>query len=525
MSGPRPSRAWSAAILAAAAAYYAAIVCHSSFVTAATRYFLLVDDAMISMRYARNLVHGHGLVWNPGEAPVEGFTNPLWTLLMAAVHLLPLPPHRLTLVVQVIGAGILVGLLMVVRGLAMRLLEHGRGVGGRPEWTSRLPIIAMALVGFYFPLAYWTLTGMEVGLLALITTAATSMLLSGRRLPALYALLGIGVLVRMDFVVTLLTLAALGATLHPAGRAKHLALGIGTALATLALLTSARLIYFHDLLPNTYYLKLTGYPTGLRVIRGAWALVGSVLRSNGLLALVPIGALLIARENARRALMVVVAPFLAQCAYSVWVGGDAWEDAIPCNRYLAIATPGLLVAAAWTVTVVAGRLDPRGRLGPVPATGLALAALLAIAPFRATLLLDPLPGMQKNQDLVIRALAVRAMTQPGATVAATGIGTIGYYSERSVVDLLGKCDRHIARLPMHRAVGQNPLTYFFPGHLKWDYRYSLGVLKPDIVCQLWENPADAAPYLRDYVVLRAAVDRSAVQMAARRGSERVRWPR
>ena len=30
------------------------------------RYFNLFDDAMISMRYAWNLAHGLGLIWNPG---------------------------------------------------------------------------------------------------------------------------------------------------------------------------------------------------------------------------------------------------------------------------------------------------------------------------------------------------------------------------------------------------------------------------------------------------------------------------
>ncbi len=36
---------------------------------------LIFDDAFISYRYARNLADGFGLVWNLGEAPVEGFTN------------------------------------------------------------------------------------------------------------------------------------------------------------------------------------------------------------------------------------------------------------------------------------------------------------------------------------------------------------------------------------------------------------------------------------------------------------------
>ena len=42
-----------------------------------------VDDAYISFRYARNLVEGLGLVYNPGER-IEGYTNFLWTLMAAA---------------------------------------------------------------------------------------------------------------------------------------------------------------------------------------------------------------------------------------------------------------------------------------------------------------------------------------------------------------------------------------------------------------------------------------------------------
>ena len=44
----------------------------------------LTDDAFISFRYARNLLEGHGLVWNPGER-VEGYSNFLWVLELAAV--------------------------------------------------------------------------------------------------------------------------------------------------------------------------------------------------------------------------------------------------------------------------------------------------------------------------------------------------------------------------------------------------------------------------------------------------------
>lgn len=49
----------------------------------------LLDDAFISMRYAANIADGAGLVFNAGER-VEGYSNPLWTLILSAARLLGL---------------------------------------------------------------------------------------------------------------------------------------------------------------------------------------------------------------------------------------------------------------------------------------------------------------------------------------------------------------------------------------------------------------------------------------------------
>ncbi|MCC7355143.1 MAG: hypothetical protein IT330_15470, partial [Anaerolineae bacterium] len=49
-----------------------------------------------------------------------------------------------------------------------------------------------------------------------------------------------------------------------------------------------------------------------------------------------------------------------------------------------------------------------------------------------------------------------------------------YFSERYGVDLLGKSDRHIAHLPVTDEGAK-------AGHNKFDFAYSLGVLKPDLV--------------------------------------------
>lgn len=64
-----------------------------SIVVAATVRFNLspFEDAAMLMRYAQNLANGHGLVWNVGEAPVDGATDFLFTIFVAALTALGTP--------------------------------------------------------------------------------------------------------------------------------------------------------------------------------------------------------------------------------------------------------------------------------------------------------------------------------------------------------------------------------------------------------------------------------------------------
>ena len=63
------------------------------------RVFTLWDDGMISMRYAKNLAEGAGLVWNVDGDRVQGFSNLGLTLFMAALHLLPISAEKMPLLV------------------------------------------------------------------------------------------------------------------------------------------------------------------------------------------------------------------------------------------------------------------------------------------------------------------------------------------------------------------------------------------------------------------------------------------
>ncbi|HEV2104580.1 MAG TPA: hypothetical protein VGU27_02535, partial [Candidatus Eisenbacteria bacterium] len=76
---PGARRASAPATLAIAALGVAALLLHA-------RHYLpfLADDALISLRYARRLLDGHGLTWTDGDR-VEGYSNLLWILAASAL--------------------------------------------------------------------------------------------------------------------------------------------------------------------------------------------------------------------------------------------------------------------------------------------------------------------------------------------------------------------------------------------------------------------------------------------------------
>ncbi len=110
--------------------------------------WFLCDDAYIGFRYVRNLVEGHGLVFNPGEY-VEGYTNFLWLLELAAIWALTgIPPeHAAPFLSVACTVGTLAAMLWWV--YRMPSLPH-RGLVG---W------MALGLVCSSATVAVWTSAG------------------------------------------------------------------------------------------------------------------------------------------------------------------------------------------------------------------------------------------------------------------------------------------------------------------------------------------------------------------------------
>ncbi|MBN1293371.1 MAG: hypothetical protein JXB48_16140, partial [Candidatus Latescibacteria bacterium] len=112
-------------------------------------------------------------------------------------------------------------------------------------------------------------------------------------------------------------------------------------------------------------------------------------------------------------------------------------------------------------------------------------------------------------------------TTPDAKIAVTWAGAIPYFSGRYVVDILGKTDKVIAHMEMRKPkADDNKWTFFLPGHLKYDYRHSIGELKPDAVLQFWGDLDEANEYMAGKYIKLMAGDKF---IFLRTDSDKVLW--
>lgn len=506
------------AILAVQLVWCLGLLWRSSVVVEGQRVFCLFDDAMISMRYARNWAGGLGLVWNAGER-VEGYTNFLWTAVMAGVHALGWSGSAACLAMQLLGIGCVLWCSIETWRLARfaGLWSHAR-------------FYAVLMTALQYNLAYFGVMGMETAFLtALLTRGLTTLL----RLPS-HSIghsqpraLGAAVWFVPAALTRLDALAFIGVALAERmfrTRDRRVRIATGIVGLIVAAATAAHFLwrhaYYGEWLPNTYVLKATGWPllqrldVGLQ--QGLWT--AATLGVPSLLALFAF-----ALRSAR--LLPLIAPFVVLCAYQTYVGGDAW----PLNRFVLPATPALFVAAAYGIDRITRRLRPTKKLAHRRHARFSISALAGPALLAACVL--GMDGVHWNHVLLISApqtvgdnlmnlrLArlVDRFAARDATVAVAWAGAVPYFTQRVCHDMLGKCDPYIARLPALAHVRR-------AGHNKYDLQWSLTQRKPDVLLHAFRPNVQA--FVSDYQPFRVEIDQIELVLYVRRGSTKFTggWP-
>ncbi|MFQ5599224.1 MAG: hypothetical protein ACE5G2_01580 [Candidatus Krumholzibacteriia bacterium] len=393
---------------------------------------LVVDDAYITMRFARHLAEGHGLVFNIGER-TEGFTNPLWTLALAGVVRCggdPLAFARIT--------GLLCALATLVL-LGHWSLERQNGVPTRAS-------AAVLLLAVNPAFATWAGSGLETPLFAFLLLASVHAT-SHDHLRRAGAFAALNVLVRPE-AAAVPALLVIGAwlTRRTFSRRALVELTLPALVAGLSLL-AARHAYYGTWLPNTYHAKVIwGIPAA---VRGAEYVLRFAVHYGGLFVWsLPFMAGFLLRRGSWEIPAIVALGLLGS---TVLLGGDG----LPAFRFLVPVLPlGYLLLQDVFFAVASHRRT---------AQIVGVVCLVALGAHTA----NAYPAWRHHrhvmQDFVSIARWLGPRLGPDDSVAVSAIGAIGYHTRARVVDRLGLTNRDVAR---RRVPGGGAA-----GHEKYDARY------------------------------------------------------
>jgi hypothetical protein len=368
------------------------------------------DDAYIEYRYATNAAHGHGLVYNIGDAPVEGFTSFLWTVLLVVPAWLHVP---LLAFGKLAGAASFLGCIAMVAALV-----RARGGDARAQQLARW--LAASNASFIV----WAQSGMEPVQTALAVVACAYFLERRRHWPAML-LAAAAAATRPECHVILFLAAAVVVW-------RRAPLPAVVAIVLVGAIHWWRWKYFGGLVPNTALVK-----GGRLVLPAGLHLLGELMITclAGVCIVLTFLEAWRKRDGVSLLSAGAVAVFLA---YLVRVGRD---EMFLVRLFLPVWPLTLALAAPWLARPWRGRWADRARL--TLAAGVIVSGLIFIGTRLHTIGYWAL-GERSHVPL---ANLMRAHAQPGDMVVFQDLGQTPWAAmELRFVDPIGLVDATIGKV-------------------------------------------------------------------------------
>lgn len=463
----------------------------SSFIAVdGKRYFMLFDDAMISMRFAWNFAHGLGLVWNQGEY-VQGYTNLLMTLIMSASSFI-FDKQYAVLMIQILGIPTVLGIAFT----AVKIAHKCNDLSFKSNILEKLIFISVLL---YYPIVYWSLMGMETGLLSVFLLLSILISLQyvdegkTKDLFVIAILMGLAFMTRNEsaiFAGIIFVYVCFDLIIKKLFFKKLLKILFAAIIYFLFVFGQLvfQYMYYGEWLPNTYTLKLTGMSFPDRVINGFGFIKPFLLYTSPLIFL---SLFYLVKEFSIKNLYLISFP-ITSIFYQVYVGGDPWLY----WRIMAPTMPLLIMLFVFAAyEFIPKQLGDKEKnifsffrqQALVPLVVIGCILIFANRSENSAFLKEMVLKWKPYQsdiaaDNVNMALILSQITTLDATVGVYWAGSIPFYLDRKAIDFFGKSDKYISHLPpdMSGSRGWNGMNSV-PGHNKYDLQYSLVKLQPTFV--------------------------------------------
>jgi hypothetical protein len=444
----------------------------AGLVTVGIQFYLwphITDDAYISFRYAYHLASGEGLVFNPGER-VEGFSNPLWTVLLGA--LLALTKIPVPDLARGIGLICALGTLVIIYFIYKR---HLASLGIIPFCLSL--VFLLATPGFHV----YATAGLEGPLLSFLIVSGLFLSLAPTRPGILAALLfGFVGITRPEgplyaflwFLATVQTEKTRGELVR-----KELPRFFVMLLPIIGW-QIFRLMYYGEWIPNTAVAKVSG-------------VFGEFINLPDYIApwIIAIGGPLVillwiflppSDPAVRRLERISLAILGGTVVFVAYARGD-WMNfgrfIVPTWPLLAMVFP-LWLHTGWERLASAAELRFRKGIGTMPFLAVLLGAFLAWRPSVEDYIGNKEMNMlMRGTDQIAVGTWIKENIAAGATIATGRLGGIGYGAMHNIVwDWFGLTDAEEARF----------IRKGRPGTIDDDPVFRR---KPDVIAAI-EAPAD-----------------------------------
>jgi arabinofuranosyltransferase len=397
-----------------------------------------VDDAYISFVYARNLVQGHGLTYN--GMVVEGYSNFLWTILIAPWISLGIDPLVAARILSLLSACLI---LWVGQRLVRQL---------NPEISSVECCLALMSIALSAPFTAWTLGGLETILISLWVTLLVYWEIQNTPKSFAFSMLAAlaCALTRPEGAMLFPILVA-HRLIYRKQPWRQILLQSLLFIVPFAAYLLWRQSFYGYWIPNTAFLKLAPQEQSFREAV-EWLL--SFWQLRPLFAVLVILGL---AETIRKKLLLtsqwslVVWIVLAFTFFVLYAGAD-W---MPFHRFLVPVVPLLSLFVGRALVMFKQSWLERGILV------FTVASIVLEVAFALLIYIPYTPQFGDFTDGLIRCGQwIRQNTQPHDIIAVVDAGALAYYSERPTIDIVGLNNVHIAHSPgksdIEYVMQQNP---------------------------------------------------------------------
>jgi hypothetical protein len=221
------------------------------------------DDAFMFIRYAENLLDGHGYTWNAGDPAIFGVTSILFTWIITLVKGLFGGMMSNSWVLVATALGFALAFLLILQGGMFRTVRS-------PLLKDRLSLALLTIPFLVLPLifGFHISTGMETTLSLFLNTAMILAVIryaqedgsSWKWLAMAAVTAWLTYLARPDNALTMMLFPVF--YLVALKRFRHLPVFLGLLILLLAADSLVKFLVFGDVLPLSYYTKKSGFTEG-----------------------------------------------------------------------------------------------------------------------------------------------------------------------------------------------------------------------------------------------------------------------